>query len=142
MLSASANGRWDLHPDTAQGLNNLAVLYRKQGKYEQAEPLYQRALAINEQQLGSDHPDTAQSLNNLALLYRKQGKYEHAEPLLRRLLSISERQLGPDHPRTEKPRKNYVFLLRTMGRKTQAKQVQKPGKRWQSIIVFVFHNSN
>ncbi len=32
----------------ATSLNNLAELYRAQGKYEQAEPLYQRALAIRE----------------------------------------------------------------------------------------------
>src|SRR2546421_8997752 len=30
------------HPDIAQSLNNLALLYHHQGKYEQAEPLYQR----------------------------------------------------------------------------------------------------
>ena len=38
------------------------------GQYAEAEPLYQRALAIWEQQLGTDHPDTATSLNNLAAL--------------------------------------------------------------------------
>ena len=26
------------HPDTARSLNSLAVLYAKQGKYDQAEP--------------------------------------------------------------------------------------------------------
>ncbi|GHO98577.1 hypothetical protein KSF_086250 [Reticulibacter mediterranei] len=34
------------------------------------EPLYQRALAITEEQLEATHSDTARSLNNLALLYR------------------------------------------------------------------------
>jgi tetratricopeptide (TPR) repeat protein len=62
------------HPDTAESLNNLAILYFYQGKYEQAEPLYQRALAIYEQQLGALHPNTATSLNNLAALYNTQGK--------------------------------------------------------------------
>ena len=33
-----------LHSDTAQSLNNLAVLYGQQGRYEEAEPLLQRAL--------------------------------------------------------------------------------------------------
>ena len=45
------------------------MLYCKQGKYEQAEPLLQRALLICEQQLEPDHPDTAQTLNSLAMLY-------------------------------------------------------------------------
>jgi len=46
------------HPDTAQSLNNLAELYRDQGKYAEAEPLYQQALAIYEQLLGPNHPST------------------------------------------------------------------------------------
>jgi len=61
--------------DTAQGLNNLAAIYKKQQKYVEAESLYKRALAIWEQQLGPEHLDTASSLNTLALLYFEQEKY-------------------------------------------------------------------
>ncbi len=32
----------------ARSLNNLAGLYQGQGKYAEAEPLYQRSLAIRE----------------------------------------------------------------------------------------------
>ena len=32
----------------ATSLNNLALLYKAQGRYAEAEPLYKRALAINE----------------------------------------------------------------------------------------------
>ncbi len=34
-------------------LNNLAALYRAQGKYAKAEPLHKRALVIGEKALGS-----------------------------------------------------------------------------------------
>ncbi len=37
-------------------LNNLAVLYLTQGKYEQAEPLYIQALELRKQLLGVNHP--------------------------------------------------------------------------------------
>lgn len=37
-----------MHPKTANSLNNLAELYRCQGKNSEAEPLLQRALAICE----------------------------------------------------------------------------------------------
>ena len=87
--SRSTNGHWQLreevlgpmHPDTATSLNNLAILYDNQGKYDDAEPLYKRALAVTEEVLGPMHPDTATSLNNLAVLYNNQGKYDDAEPL-------------------------------------------------------------
>ena len=39
------------HPDVARSLNNLAGLYRAQGQYAKAEPLYQRALGIREKAL-------------------------------------------------------------------------------------------
>jgi tetratricopeptide (TPR) repeat protein len=95
------------HPDTASGLNNLAVLYRSQGgAYAKAEPLYLRALAINEKALGPDHPDTAASLNNLAYMYSAQGAYSKAEPLLLRALAIREKALGSNHPMTINVREN------------------------------------
>jgi hypothetical protein len=49
------------HPDVAASLNNLAGLYRAQGRYGEAEPLYRRSLQIVEQQLGADHPDVAKA---------------------------------------------------------------------------------
>ena len=42
------------------------MLYKDQGRYADAEPLYKRSLAIREKALGPDHPDVATSLNNLA----------------------------------------------------------------------------
>jgi tetratricopeptide (TPR) repeat protein len=42
------------HPNVAIRLNNLAALYQAQGKYAEAEPLYQRSLAIVEKALGAD----------------------------------------------------------------------------------------
>jgi len=58
------------HPDIALSLNNLAGLYDSQGKYDEAEPFYTRALGIWEKALGPDHPNVATSLNNLAGLYK------------------------------------------------------------------------
>jgi tetratricopeptide (TPR) repeat protein len=88
----------------------LALLYYSQGKYKEAEPLYQQALALRQKLLGDDHPDVAQSLNNLALLYYSQGKYKEAEPLYQQALNILEQRLGVDHPRTIIVRGNFEYL--------------------------------
>ncbi len=69
-------------PDTARLLNDLGWLYYHQGKYDQAETLYKRALDIRKRVLGDLHHDTATTLNDLGLLYENQGKYEQAETLL------------------------------------------------------------
>jgi hypothetical protein len=57
------------------------VLYRRQGKYDQAEPLYQRALAIREKALGPEHPHTASLLKNYAALLRAMERDEEAAVL-------------------------------------------------------------
>lgn len=43
-----------------------------QGKYDEADPLYLRAIAITEKALGPDHPSLAESLNNRAELLTAQ----------------------------------------------------------------------
>ena len=70
------------------------------GKYEEAEPLYRRALAGREAALGAEHPTTLASVENLANLLSNMGKYEEAEPLFRRALAGNEAALGAEHPDT------------------------------------------
>ncbi|KZP17608.1 TPR-like protein, partial [Athelia psychrophila] len=81
-------------------LNRLADVYERQGKYDDAEALYQRALVGREQLLGADHPATLDTVNGLAILYWRQGGYGKAEPLYQRALTGREQQLGADHPDT------------------------------------------
>ena len=72
----------------AISLNNLAALYDAQGKYGEAEPLYQRALAIWEKALGPEHPNVATCLENYAALLKKMGRGAEAEPLEARAQAI------------------------------------------------------
>ncbi|MGH7232443.1 MAG: tetratricopeptide repeat protein, partial [Nitrospiraceae bacterium] len=53
-------------PELAVSLNNLAALYDSQGKYAEAEPLYQRAYTIMKARLGLNHPNTKTVLSNYA----------------------------------------------------------------------------
>nr|NCR69258.1 CHAT domain-containing protein [Microcystis aeruginosa LL11-07] len=111
---------------------NLAELYRVQGRYSEAEPLYKQALAIWKQQLGDNHPDTASSLNNLALLYESQGRYSEAEPLYKQALAIWKQQLGDNHPNTATSLNNLALLYQSqddipqaINYRTQALAVQE-----------------
>ena len=96
--------------ETATALNNLALTYQSLARYKEAEPLYRRAIEIDEKVLGKDHPDVATDYNNLAQLLRTQGKYDEAEPLFRRAIEIFQAKLGSDHPNTVHVRKNYDRL--------------------------------
>lgn len=85
--------------EIASPLFSLANLYRTQKRFEEAESLLLRSLAIREQEdMGLEHFHTAGSLRGLALLYTEWGCYEKAEPLYQRALAIYERTMAPEHP--------------------------------------------
>ena len=81
LLALSEKTRGRNHPDVAQSLSNLAVLYEAQGRYADAKPLHKRSLAILEKARGRDHLDVAKTLNNLAALYVHQSRHADAKPL-------------------------------------------------------------
>ncbi|GHO98815.1 tetratricopeptide repeat protein [Reticulibacter mediterranei] len=112
-----------MNQQTSQGarlLNNTGGYLSERGLYKEAEPLLQRALAIDEEQMGNTHPDTATSLNNLAGLYWRQGRYAEAEPLFRRVLAIFKDQMGATHPDTAISLNNLAELYREQGRYAEA----------------------
>ena len=52
------------HPSTAISLHNLAGLYRVQGRYAEAAPLFNEAVEIVERVLGAEHPNTKIARDN------------------------------------------------------------------------------
>ncbi|MBA4192464.1 MAG: hypothetical protein C0467_31230 [Planctomycetaceae bacterium] len=86
------------HPDYADSLNNLAVMYNAQGLAAKVEALFVEALAVRKMALGEKHPDYADSLHNLANLYDTRGALTKAEPLFVEALTIRKVALGEKHP--------------------------------------------
>jgi tetratricopeptide (TPR) repeat protein len=123
------------HEVTARLLNQLAGYALARGKYAEAEPLFQRALAIYEKALGPDHPYVAASLNNLAGLYHNQGKYAAAEPLYQRALAIYEKALGPDHPDVATSLNGLAELYRNQGKYAAAEPLyQRSRAIWEKAL--------
>ena len=77
----------------AATLNNLALVYKKQGKYGKAEICLRRALRIYESVM-PEHVHVASVLTNLAGLYHAQGKKAEAEPLRQRARAIVDAGIG------------------------------------------------
>ncbi len=121
-LNAAAEAKGFGPRDTrlATSLNNLASLYQAQGKYTQAELLYQQSLGGLAGALGPEHPFLAAALTNLAWLYYSTAQYERAEPLYRRSLAIIEKASGPEHPSSVEVLNNLGALLAAQGRYAEA----------------------
>ncbi|MDB9486591.1 tetratricopeptide repeat protein [Dolichospermum circinale CS-537/01] len=107
----------------ATSLNNLAVLYKNQGKYSEAEPLYLEALEMRRRLFTGDHPDVASSLNNLASLYYNQGKYSEAELLLLDALEMRKRLFTGDHPDVASSLNNLAVLYKNQGKYSEAESL-------------------
>jgi tetratricopeptide (TPR) repeat protein len=78
------------HPYVSTSLNNMALLYIADGKYEKAEELYERSLKLAEELLGRDNPQLAGILENMVKCNEKLGKTEKAEMLEARLDDLRE----------------------------------------------------
>jgi tetratricopeptide (TPR) repeat protein len=121
LASASLIGAYGFESKEAARLLNQAGYYLcKRARFPDAEPLYQRALALREKLLGPEHPHVATSLNNLASLYHAQGKYAQAESLCQRALALWEKLLGPDHPEVATSLNNLASLYHAQGKYAQA----------------------
>jgi tetratricopeptide (TPR) repeat protein len=106
-------------------MNNLAEIYKAQGRYGEAEPLLREVLQGYRETLGPKHPDTLTSMNNLAGLYKAQGRYGEAEPLLREALQIRCETLGPKHPDTLGSMNNLAELYQSQGRTGDAEPLYR-----------------
>src|SRR5580704_12425485 len=84
-------------PKFADFLSNVGLELYNESRFDEAEPLLARALAIRQMALAVDHADVGVALNNLARIYLAQGRYAEAEPLFSKALPIQERASGPDN---------------------------------------------
>ncbi|MBS0196131.1 MAG: serine/threonine protein kinase [Planctomycetes bacterium] len=72
----------------AQSLHQCAAAYWWNGRYDEAQPLYERSLAIRRSLYGEEHPDIAFSLTHLAACYIKQGKLEESKATYEKALAM------------------------------------------------------
>jgi tetratricopeptide (TPR) repeat protein len=79
-------------------INILGLASYKQGKYKQAEALYNKVLKIQKDKFGIEHTDTALIFHNLSALYDEWGKLEQAIPLCLKAQKIWEKTIGIKDP--------------------------------------------
>lgn len=118
-ISASAQ------PDEADPLDYKSDVLSRAGKYVDAVPLAQRALAIREKKFGPNHPYVAFSLTNLGILYWKLGRLAEAEPLYKRALAIRQTAFGPDNRNVAASLNNLANLYGDRGRYTDAEPLYR-----------------
>src|SRR5262249_20147390 len=70
--------------------NNLALVYKYQNRFAEAEQAYLKSLALQEKTSGQHSPEVLTVLGNLASTYVDQGQVAAAIDVLRRALEIEK----------------------------------------------------
>ncbi|KAH6974923.1 hypothetical protein EDB80DRAFT_881846 [Ilyonectria destructans] len=124
MREALSDVVWYICDDLVIGsLHMLGMLYSDQGKFKEAEEMYERALDGYEKALGPHHTSTLITVNNLGNLYSDQSKFEEAEEMYERALEGYEKALGPDHTSTLDTVNNLGILYKERGKFEEAEEM-------------------
>ncbi|KAK8950794.1 Clustered mitochondria protein [Platanthera zijinensis] len=103
------------HRMTAGAYSLLAVVLYHTGDFNQATIYQQKALDINERELGLDHPDTMKSYGDLAVFYYRLQHTELALRYVNRALYLLHLTCGPSHPNTAATYINVAMMEEGLG---------------------------
>jgi hypothetical protein len=93
------------HPDTLETIHDLAELYRKQGRFLEADERFIRVGEARSRVVGEERPDTLSTIADLAWNYVSQRRLREAEVREAEELSTKSWEgratvLGEEHPDT------------------------------------------
>lgn len=109
----------DYRRELAIGLSRLGALFIEEGRYRDAEPLYQRAWEILSAIPDAVPLDTARLLNNLGTLEFYLGRYDKAEATFLRALEIKQ-ELQLEDAGLAKDLNNLAEVYRVQARWSEA----------------------
>jgi tetratricopeptide (TPR) repeat protein len=112
--------------ELAISLNNLASLYQSQGRWAEAEDLFQESLNIYRELPGEEAKiNLVSTLNNLGGLYITQGKWQEAESLYQEAIGICDRLDGEVNNDLARSLNNLGHLYQIQGRWVEAEPLIK-----------------
>src|SRR5207245_402477 len=105
--------------------NNLGVLYKYLGRFDEGLALYQQALrSIDEESVAA-----AVIYHNVGGILHAQGNFAAAEEPARKAWDISRRLLGEDDPRTVLDAAAYAAVLDGLERYDEIEQIYRRALR-------------
>jgi tetratricopeptide (TPR) repeat protein len=102
--------------EVADARNNLAVLYKYWGRFDQGLELYEQVLQSIIVRRGDTCLEAAAVYHNIGGILHSKGDFAAAEPPARKAWDISRRLLGEDDPRAQLDAVAYAAVLDGLGR--------------------------
>ncbi len=110
------------HLRVAEVSGQLAVYLKNRSLFDEAEPLYRRALDLRRKHLGVHHA-TAQSMNNYGIFLRARGSEAEAGSVLKEAVAMYSEVFGRDHPTMALPIGNYASWMLDNGSLAEAQKL-------------------
>jgi CHAT domain-containing protein/Tfp pilus assembly protein PilF len=107
----------------ARKLQTQSLLLATAGKYGEALPFAEHALAIAEKSSAASQVYVAILVRNLGIIYWANGEEAKARPLFERSFAIFLQELGPEHPQTAYTENSLGNVYRVAGDYDKAEQV-------------------
>ncbi|MFL6262062.1 MAG: tetratricopeptide repeat protein [Thermoanaerobaculia bacterium] len=125
-VSRDLSGRPDVQ---AALMDAIGDVERALGRFDHAEPLLQRGLALRRVTFGPDSLEVAESLEHLGLLKRERSAVVEAERLLRQSLAIKQARLGDRSLDTATILNELGDLLANNGKAVEAEKLHREAAR-------------
>jgi tetratricopeptide (TPR) repeat protein len=125
-ICASLKGAASLKPQQMTAYKTLlASLLQKQGKLEEARPLFEENLETCRRTLGNAHLETMTNMNNFGSLLQQLGELEHARKLFEESLQGLREKMGSSHPFILILTGNVAEILRAQGKLGEARALHE-----------------
>jgi tetratricopeptide (TPR) repeat protein len=115
--------------ETARSLAQLANLLLRAERYQEALPLIEQALAIDQARLGANHPLIADDFADLGLIYAGLGRDDAAGDALYFAIGLLERGSAEESTRLGYAELEIAPILRRLGQTEDADAAFKDAKR-------------
>jgi tetratricopeptide (TPR) repeat protein len=113
------------HVEVGEVLATVARFHALKGRFAEAEPLEQRAIAMMEKGLGADHPAFANFLGQIAQPHLRK-RFAYAEPLMKRAFAINDKARAND-PKWAIDIFHFGYIYETLGRHADALPLYERG---------------
>jgi tRNA A-37 threonylcarbamoyl transferase component Bud32 len=126
------NIRHGLHETNERPIADIfavyAEIYLARENFKDADTYLQKALAIQQRELGPTHPDVAATINQLGRASEGQQNWARAEAYYKQALSIRTSSLGPNNPALLETLNDYTRLLKRTNRAADAEKMEMRAK--------------
>lgn len=111
--------------DFALYRSQFAMIYRANGKFDDAERCMESAIKTLEKKCDPRDPQTLARKSDLALIYTDEGKFQEAKKLLDGVLEISKVTHGENHLDTLRYKNNLAWVFQRTGQLEKAEELSK-----------------